>query len=299
MSLLVFGTVALDNVKTPVGSRKDMLGGSAAHFSMSARLFTDVHLVGVIGEDFPKKHLSLFKKKGINTSSLKVESGKTFAWDGEYDAKDLNTALTNKTELGVLQTYIPEVTPAQSKISNVFLANYDPIAQGKLLDVMKSPKLVGLDTMNLWIDHMKKDLLDLMKRIDIFFVNDGEARELSGEDNLIKSVKALKKMGPKIIVLKKGEHGVLCYDGKTMFGLPAYPVEEVVDPTGAGDTFAGGVMGYLVKVKKVNMKVLRDAAVYATVLSSFNVEGFGPSKPSALKMVDVNKRKKEFLKFIS
>lgn len=299
MSLIVLGTVALDNVKTPSGSKKDMLGGSAAHFSMSARLFTNVHLIAVVGQDFPERHLNFLKRKGIDLTSLKVDKGKTFRWQGEYQKGDLNTALTLATELGVLQTYIPSAGDHQKRIPNVFLANFDPDLQMKLLSTLHKPQLIGLDSMNLWIQHKCSSLKKLMKQVHLFVANDAEARALTGEGNLIKAAKALSQMGPKMIVVKKGEHGVLFYSKDLMFSFPAYPVDKVVDPTGAGDTFAGALMGYLSKAGKVDEKNLRKALLYATTLASFNVEGFGMAKTAPLTMVQVESRLKTLVKFSS
>lgn len=299
MSLIVLGTVALDHVKTPSGSKKDMLGGSAAHFSMSARLFTNVHLIAVVGQDFPERHLSFLKRKGIDLTSLKVNEGKTFRWQGEYQKSDLNTALTLATELGVLQSYIPSAADHQKKIANVFLANFDPDLQMKLLSTLHKPQLIGLDSMNLWIQHKCSSLKKLMKRVHLFVANDAEARALTGEGNLIKAAKALSRMGPKMIVVKKGEHGVLFYSKNMMFSFPAYPVDKVVDPTGAGDTFAGALMGYLSKAGKVDEKNLRKALLYATTLASFNVEGFGMAKTAPLTMPQVESRLKTLVKFSS
>lgn len=299
MSLIVLGTVALDHVKTPSGAKKDMLGGSAAHFSMSARLFTQVHLVAVVGQDFPDRHLQFLKRKGIDLTSLKIGEGKTFRWQGEYQKGDLNTALTLATELGVLESYVPTAADHQKHIPNVFLANFDPDLQMKLLSTLKKPQLIGLDSMNLWIHHKCASLRRLMKRVHLFVANDAEARALTGEGNLIKAAKRLAQMGPKMIVVKKGEHGVLFYSRNVMFSFPAYPVEKVVDPTGAGDTFAGGLMGYLSKVRKVDEKNLRRALLYATTIASFNVEGFGMAKTAPLTMADVERRLKTLLRFSS
>jgi len=297
MSLIVLGTVALDHVKTPSGAKKDMLGGSAAHCSMSARLFTNVHLIAVVGQDFPDKHLFFLKRKGIDLTSLKIGEGKTFRWQGEYKKEDLNTALTLATELGVLQDYVPSIAEHQKHIPNVFLANIDPDLQMKLLSVLKKPQLIGLDSMNLWIQHKSASLRRLMKRVHLFVANDAEARALTGEGNLIKAAKRLAQMGPKMVVVKKGEHGVLFYSKNLMFSFPAYPVDRVVDPTGAGDTFAGALMGYLSKVKKVDEKSLRKALLYATALASFNVEGFGMAKTASLTMADVERRLKILIRF--
>jgi sugar/nucleoside kinase (ribokinase family) len=299
VSLVVLGTVALDHVKTPSGSKKDMLGGSAVHFAMSARLFTDVHLVAVVGKDFPGKHLEFLKRKGIDISSLKISSGRTFRWRGEYKKEDLNTALTLATELGVLQTFVPELKEHQKSSPNIFLANFDPDLQLQLFKHLKSPRLIGLDSMNLWITHKRKSLRRLLKMVHLFVANDSEARALSGENNLIMAAKSLRAMGPRMIVIKKGEHGVLFYSDQVMFSFPAYPVEKVVDPTGAGDTFAGGLMGYLSKANKLDDKTLRKALLYATTVASFNVQGFGMARTASLSMHEVEERMKALVKFFA
>ena len=299
MSLIVLGTVALDSIKTPAGVKKDLLGGSATHLAMSARLFTKVHLVAIVGHDFPQKHIQFLEKKGIDLTSLMVGNEKTFRWSGEYRAGDLNSAITLETVLGVLMNYEPEIAHHQKHLPNVFLANFDPDVQIKLLRLMKKPRLIGLDSMNLWINTKRKSLLNLMKQVDLFVANDGEARALTGEQNLIKAAKALRKIGPKWVVVKKGEHGVLFYCEDFMFSFPAYPVEQVVDPTGAGDTFAGGLMGYLSNVDRINEKALRQALLYATTLASFNVEGFGVTRTAPLALPAVHQRLRELKKFMA
>lgn len=299
MSLVVLGTVALDHVKTPSGAKKDMLGGSAAHFAMSARLFTQVHLVAVVGSDFPKKHLDFLKRKGVDLTALHIGKGKTFRWAGEYKKGDLNTALTLATELGVLESYVPYMAEHHKKMPNLFLANFDPDLQIKLLSQATGAQLIGLDSMNLWINIKLKSLKHLMKKVHLFVANDGEARALTGEHNIIAAAKGLRKMGPKYVVIKKGEHGVLFYSDKFMFSFPAYPVDKVLDPTGAGDTFAGGLFGYLSKVGKVDEKSLRRACLYGTTCASFNVQGFGMGKTAPLTMRDVDSRYKELVNFFS
>jgi len=293
MSILVLGTVALDNVKTPFGFKRDMLGGSAAHFSMSARLFTDVHLAAIVGKDFPQKYIDFLEKKGLILTSLIRSEGKTFKWEGEYKG-DLNSALTLSTELGVLSSFKPSISHEQKKIEYIFLANVDPEIQRHLLGHITSPKLVGLDSMNYWIHNQRKSLLRLLKMIDIYVANDQEARDLTGETNLLKSAKCLLSYGPKMVLIKKGEHGVMFFDGKLIFALPAYPTEKVVDPTGAGDTFAGGFMGYLARVKKTNGPAIKRALLYGTIAASFNVEGFGLERTARLSLKDLEKRLKEF-----
>lgn len=293
MSLLVLGTVALDTVKTPFGERHEMLGGSAVHFSMSASSFTKIDLVAIVGRDFPRKYIEFLSKKNIILTSFVIEPGRTFRWKGEYTG-DLNLALTLGTELGVLSIFKPNVAEHQRVIKNIFLANVDPDLQISLLSKMRSPRLVGLDSMNYWIDHKKRSLLKLIKRVDIYVANDAEARSLSGESHLLKAAKCLRRMGAPIIIIKKGEHGVLVYSDHLILSLPAYPVEKVVDPTGAGDTFAGGFMGYLTKVKKINGNALKKAVTYGIVMASFNVEGFGVERSSKATLKDVEARLKRF-----
>lgn len=294
MSIIVLGTVALDSVKTPFGRRKELLGGSAAHFSMAARLFTKVNLIAIVGNDFPQKHIIFLKSKGLNLGSLIMDKGKTFRWEGEYKG-DLNSALTLNTELGVLSVFKPQISEAQRRIENVFLANVDPDIQEYLLRKMHSPKLIGLDSMNYWINTKRKELIKLLKHIDIYVANDQESRDLSGESNLIKAAKRLSSFGPKMVLIKKGEHGVLFYAASGfIFSLPAFPVDKVIDPTGAGDTFAGGFMGYLVKAGKITSLTIKKALAYGTVAASFNVEDFGLFKTSKLTRGDLERRLNKF-----
>jgi len=298
MSILVLGTVALDTVKTPFGTRKNILGGSAVHFAMSARFFNQVNLVAVVGEDFPHKYVDFLRAKGLILTSLIQHKGSTFHWEGEYQG-DLNCALTHKTELGVLSAFSPSLHEDQRKIKYIFLANVDPDIQRKLLKSMHAPKFVGLDSMNYWIKHKRSSLMRLLKEVDIYVANDAEARQLSGESNLIKAARSIYKIGPEMVLIKKGEHGVLFYCDKFLFSLPAYPSEKVIDPTGAGDTFAGGFMGYLSKAKKINEQSIKQAVMYATILASFNVEGFGTEATAKLTLAQIARRLKEFKKIVS
>jgi sugar/nucleoside kinase (ribokinase family) len=281
MSILVLGTVALDTVKTPFGERAQMLGGSAAHFSMSARLFTDVHLVAVVGDDFPKKHLVFLRAKGVNVDSVVHCQGKSFQWSGEYRG-DMNSANTLHTELGVLSTFTPKITDEQKKIPYLFLANVDPDIQRGLIGMMRSPDLVALDSMNFWIHHKRDALLRTLSQVDLYVANDQEARDLSGESNCINAAKYLSSLGPKMILIKKGEHGVLFYSKEYICLLPAFPTDIVIDPTGAGDTFAGGFMGYLAQARKVNQATIKRAIAFGTAAASCNVEGFGVEKTSKI-----------------
>lgn len=293
MSIVVLGTVALDTVKTPFGFRRRILGGSAVHFAMSARLFTNVNLVAIVGNDFPERFIHFLEKKGINLTSVIKAAGKTFNWQGEYRG-DLNTAITLSTQLGVLSSFRPSISESQKRIKNIFLANVDPDIQRHLLTYMRSPELVALDSMNYWIKHKKRALMGLLKKVNIFVANDQEIRDLSGESNLIKAAKFLNSRGPEMILIKKGEHGVLFYSNKFVLSLPAYPTEKVVDPTGAGDTFAGGFMGYLTKVRKINQKSIKHALAYGTIAASFNIESFGLERTSRLTLRDLNNRLNRF-----
>jgi len=297
MSIIVLGTVALDTVKTPFGRRKHMLGGSAVHFSMSARLFSNVNLVAIIGEDFPHKYIEFLHQKGITLTSLIKESGKTFKWEGEYKG-DLNAALTLNTELGVLSAFRPVISEAERKIRHIFLANVDPDIQRHLLGRMRAPSLIGLDSMNFWINNKRNSLLRLLKKVDIYVANDQEARALSQESNLVKAAKCLRSFGPKMILIKKGEHGVFFYSDGFIISIPAYPTDQVVDPTGAGDTFAGGFMGYLARAKKINITNLKQAIAYGTIAASFNVEDFGVNRTSRLTLNDLEKRLAKFRNYV-
>jgi len=297
MSIVVMGTVALDTIKTPHGFKKNMLGGSASHFAVSARLFTPVHLAAVIGEDFPEKHITFLKRKGVDLASLTTVKGTTFRWEGEYRCDDLNTACTLKTSLGVISSAIPRLDTHQRNIKHVFLANYDPDVQQEFLKLFKNPQLVGMDTMNLWINTKLSAVKRLLKKVDILIVNDTEAKDLTHELNLLKAARCLESYGPKMVIIKKGEHGGIFYSKRFIFAMPAYPLEIIIDPTGAGDTFAGAVMGYLVKSSHINASVLTRAISYAIILSSFNVEDFGLTKTAALTLKEVHQRMKIFRRF--
>ncbi len=272
-SLLVVGSVAFDHVITPSGEREESLGGSATYFSYSANYFADVKLVGVVGEDFDQKHIDALNKKGIDTTGLIRQPGKTFRWKGSY-VKDLNEAETMDTELNVLEHFNPDLPESYKNCDVVFLANIDPELQLNVLNQAKSPKYVVCDTMNLWINIKRPQLLELLTKIDLFILNDAEAKMLSEKTNLIEAAKHIQKLGPSAVVVKKGEHGSILVDGENVFVLPAYPIEKVVDPTGAGDTFAGGMIGYICKTEDTSFDNLRKAVAYGTVMASFNVENF-------------------------
>ncbi len=297
MSTLVLGTVALDTVKTPFGIRKNMLGGSAVHFAMSCRLFDQVNLVAIIGKNFPERYVDFLRAKGIVLTSLIRGCDKNFSWHGEYRG-DLNQAITLSTELGVLAKFRPAVSPKERGMKNIFLANVDPQIQKYLLQHMHAPGLIALDSMNYWIHNKRKSLLRVLKEVDIYVANDEEARSLSGETNLMQAARYLVSLGPKMALIKKGEHGVLLYGQGILFLLPAYPTDKVIDPTGAGDTFAGGFMGILARAKKITPAILKKAIAYGTIAASFNVEGFGIERTARLSFKDLTGRLKRFREYV-
>lgn len=274
MSLLAVGTLAYDDIETPQHSRKDVLGGSAMYFSVAASFFGPVDLVGVVGEDFRAQDLAFLKARGVNTAGVEIVPGKTFRWGGRY-AADWNSRTTLFTELNVLEHFDPKLQANQRAAQFLFLANAKPRVQLKALDQVDKPRFVMADTMNLWIDIDKPDLLRLLRRVDAVVLNEEEARMLTGEKNLLKAAGAVLGMGPRYVVLKKGEHGAFLLGADVHFSIPAYPVDEVLDPTGAGDCFAGGFMGYLASQGQADPRSLRRAMLMGTATASFCVEGFG------------------------
>lgn len=278
MQILVVGSVALDDIKTPFGEKKNVLGGSASHFSIAASLLALVRVVAVIGQDFPKKYLNYLKNKGVDIGGIKIGGEETFHWKGHYEF-DMNTAFTDETRLGVFANFNPELTPEEKKAPIVFLANIDPVIQMKVLKQMEKPRFVGLDSMNFWIEQKRKELLQVIRKVDALFLNDAEIRQLAGEASLIKAAKKVQKWGPKFVIVKKGEHGVLCVAKNFTFVAAAYPTEEVRDPTGAGDSFAGGVVSYLFtkmqqSPKEFTEEEIRQAVIWGSAVASFCVEDF-------------------------
>ena len=274
MSLLVVGSVALDSIFTPFGQTADALGGSAVYFSVAASLLHPVRVVGVVGSDYPMAALERLSARGIDWSGVERAQGESFRWKGKY-SYDLQSRETLETRLGVFASFEPKLPPAWQDAKYIFLGNIDPVLQLNVLAQMKSPKLVVCDTMNYWIQSKKADLLALMEQVDMLLVNDGEARELSGDWNIHRAGKWILARGPKRVVIKQGEHGALLIEPDRTFYVPAYPLEEVFDPTGAGDAFAGGFMGYLARVDSVAPEQLRRARVYGAAMGSFAVQGFG------------------------
>ena len=291
MSVLVVGSIGLDTVKTPVAEHADLLGGSASYAAVSASFFSSVNLVGIVGEDFPKPHVDFFDSRKIDLCGLQIVPGKTFRWSGEYHT-DLNTRSTRSIELNVFEHFTPMLPANYSGTQYVLLANIAPSLQSHVLDQMTQPRFVIADTMDLWINIAKDDLLALLKRVDMLILNDGEARQLTGENSLIKAGKEIRKLGPKYVAIKKGEHGCLLFGENEFFSCGAFPLEDIHDPTGAGDTFAGGLAGYLASLNhtEVTFQTLRKAVAYGSVLASYNVEAFSLERMRSLTVADIEHR---------
>ncbi len=295
MSLLVVGSIAFDSVKTPFGAADEVLGGSATYFSTAASYFTDVKLVAVVGDDFPDKHVQFLKNRRIDVSGLQKSEGRTFRWKGEY-GYDLNEARTLDTQLNVFESFRPNIPDAYRASDVVFLANIDPVLQREVLHQINRPKLVACDTMNFWIGGKKDELVKTLAEVDILLINEAEARELAGEPNLVKAARAVQAMGPGTLIVKRGEYGSVMFNSGGIFSAPAYPLEAVFDPTGAGDSFAGGFMGYLDNVQNFDEASLRQAIIFGSVMASFNVEDFSLNGMKSLDYKEIEGRYREFRK---
>ncbi len=294
MSLTVVGSVAFDALETPFGKRDKVLGGAATHFGLSASFFTDVNAVGVVGGDFTDAEWDVFKRHSINTNDIEiVPDGKTFFWQGRYDY-DMNTAHTLDTQLNVFETFDPKLSENSKNAEFLFLANILPMLQKGVREQCPNAKFVAMDTMNFWITSMKDALLETIKVVDCIIINDAEARQLTDEPNIHKAAKAIMAIGPKVVVIKRGEYGATLFTNDSYFVAPAYPLESVFDPTGAGDTFAGGFMGYLAAQNNVTDETLRRAMIYGSVMASFNVEKFGTERVDALEYSEINERFRAF-----
>ncbi len=294
MSLTVVGSVAFDALETPFGKRDKILGGAATHFGLSASFFTRVNAVGVVGGDFSEAEWDVFRRHAINTDDIEVvEAGKTFFWSGRYDF-DMNTAHTLDTQLNVFETFEPKLSDNSKAADLLFLANILPMLQKQVREQMPNAKFVAMDTMNFWITSMKDALIETIKVVDCIIINDAEARQLTDEPNIHKAARAIMTIGPKAVVIKRGEYGATLFTKYGYFAAPAYPLESVFDPTGAGDTFAGGFMGYLAAQDEITDEVLRRAMIYGSVMASFNVEEFGTERVDALDYPEINQRFKAF-----
>ena len=296
MSLLVVGSVAFDSVETPFGSRERMLGGSATHFALAARYFTDVRVVGVVGEDFTDDHVAVLETRGIDTEDLeRVEGGSTFFWAGRY-SWDLNSRDTLDTQLNVFADFQPKLSEASRRSRVVFLGNIQPDLQREVRAQCEDAVFVALDSMNLWIDIARDSLIETIRGVDCLILNDAEARQLTGEPNLARAARTLRNWGPEIVVAKQGEYGAALFTGEGFFSLPGYPLETVIDPTGAGDTFAGGFLGYLAAHagQPFSDGLFRNAMTYGSALASFNVEEFGTERVQRLTQEEIDGRFDEF-----
>ncbi|HEU5069123.1 MAG TPA: PfkB family carbohydrate kinase [Verrucomicrobiae bacterium] len=298
MSVLIVGSTALDSIKTPKASNPRLLGGSASHAAVAASFFSDVSLVGVVGEDFPRKYTTLYKRHGLDLAGLQVKPGKTFHWAGEYEL-NMNRRRTLATELGVFETFSPDLPDEYRTAPFVLLANIAPALQHHVLNQMRRPRFIAADTMDLWLNIALSDLLRLLKRVDLFVLNDSEAQQLVKEDNVVAALPKLHKLGPKYVIIKKGEHGSILSGPGGLFIAPAYPLKKVVDPTGAGDSFVGGLMGYLAGSKGPIETNLRRAMVYGSVTASFCCEGFGLTRTTRTTRADIEKRVKELVRLAS
>jgi sugar/nucleoside kinase (ribokinase family) len=294
MSILVVGTVAFDSIEAPSGSVDRVLGGSASYFAVAASFFHPVQIVGVIGEDFPKEHLEMFASRGIDLAGLQKETGPTFYWRGRYH-EDVNVRDTLELRLNVLTGFRPRLPEAYRNAEYVFLGNIDPEMQAEVLDQLRGSRYLACDTMDHWIHSNRPGLEKVLARVETLVINDSEARLLSGENNIVRAARGILKMGPEVILIKRGEYGVLEFSDSSVFATPAYPLEEVFDPTGAGDSFAGGFMGQLARSRDHSQRGLRRAIIYGSVVASFTVEDFGLKRLDRLTPEEIEARFRQFL----
>jgi len=299
MSLVIVGSVAFDTVETPHGRRERIVGGSGTYCALAASFFTQPKIVAVVGEDFPEETVEFFKSRRIDVRGLEIRSGKTFHWEARY-GEDPNQRTTLKTELNVFKDFRPQLPSDYREADIVFLANIDPDLQEDILAQVQKPKLVAMDTINLWIKSKRTSILGILKKVNIYFANDEEIKMLAEETNLIKAGKKILERGPSLVVIKKGEHGALVLGKDFVFGVLAHPCEEVIDPTGAGDSFAGAFLGYLDKVNEFDKQdKIRKASVYGSVLASFVIEDFGIDRLKSLSLAEVESRFRHFKKLVS
>ncbi len=293
MGILVVGSVALDTITTPSGHAEEVLGGSATYFSVAASYFTDVSVVAVVGDDFPEEHVAFLQRKGIDTSGIQRKKGKTFRWRGEYTG-DMNSATTLETQLNVFGDFAPIIREEHRRREMLFLGNIDPDLQRLVLEQMEQPRLVACDTMNYWIHRTPESLRKTLSLVDLIVINDSEVRDLARERNLFQAARTILSWGPQTLVIKRGEYGAMMITPKAVFAIPAYPLTEVVDPTGAGDSFAGGLLGYLSGRESLDEAALRQSIVFGSVMASFDVTDFGPRRIGDLTFTEIENRYREF-----
>jgi len=298
MSLVIVGSLAFDTIETPKGRKERIVGGSCTYCALAASYFTSPGIVGVVGEDFPEEVIELLKKRKIDIQGLERRPGKTFHWEGRY-GHDPNFRTTLKLEMNVFDNFKPELPTKYKETDMLFLANIDPDLQEDILSQVKKPKIVAMDTINFWIKNKRPQLVRVMEKVDIFFANDEEVKLLTEEINLIKAGKKVLNMGPSLVVIKKGEHGALVLGKNNIFGVLAYPCEDVVDPTGAGDSFAGGFLGYMDRARQGNISDIRKAAVFGSVMASYTIEDFGIDRLKSLSDSEIKDRFSAFKKLLS
>ena len=296
MSLLVVGSMALDSIETPFGQVEEALGGSATYFAVAANLYHEVNLVGVVGEDFPQEHINFLRRRGIGLAGLEKASGRTFRWMGRY-TYDLSMAETLETQLNVFAAFHPRLPPEYCGCDYVFLANIDPELQLAVLRQVRNPKLVALDSMNYWIEHKRDALTEALSAVDIVLMNEAEVRQYVGTFSLIRAARGILALGPRALVVKRGEYGASLFTPGDCFFSPAYPCEEVRDPTGAGDSFAGGFMGYLARIGEVTQEAMRCAVVHGSVIASFTVEDFSLNRLKEITSEEIERRYQDFRRF--
>jgi len=299
MSVLIVGSIAIDNIKTQLEEHRELLGGSASYASVSASFFSPVNLVGIVGSDFPNEHIQLFKSRAVDLAGLQIVDGKTFRWSGEYEW-DMNLRKTLSVELNVFETFSPKLPESYKRTPIVLLGNISPSLQKHVLEQVEAPKFVIADTMDLWITNTRNELLDLLKTVDLLVLNDSEARQLTKETSLVKAAHDILRLGPRYVAIKKGEHGCLLLNKDRFFSCGAFPLEDIHDPTGAGDTFAGGFAGYLASLNKETFDFddLKKAVVYGSLLASFCVEAFSLERLKQLTKRELDDRY-EFFKLMS
>ena len=298
MSLVIVGSLAFDTIETPQVRQEKIIGGSCSYAALAASYFTSTKIVAVVGDDFPLEVIEFLNHRKIDTRGVKVESGKTFHWSGRY-GDDPNQRTTLKLELNVFENFKPQLIPDYQRADVLFLGNIDPDLQEDILDQVKKPKLVAMDSINHWIESKSDPLFRVLERVDVFFGNDEEVRMMAGEFNLVKAGKKLMDKGPSLIVIKKGEHGALLIGRDFLFSVPAYPAENVIDPTGAGDSFAGGFLGYLDKIQDFSQAEFKQAAVFGSAMASFTIEDFGIERLKAVSADEIDTRFSFFKKLVS
>jgi len=299
VSITVVGSVALDSVETPLGKKEDALGGAATYFSTAASLYTKVQLVGVVGDDFPEEHIEFLRKRGVGLEGLQRRHGLTFRWSGRYRYEDINNAETIETQLGLFGDFDPELPESYREADCVFLANIDPDLQLKVLQQVRQPKLKVLDSMNFWITNKKEELTEVIKKVDVVLMNEGEALQYGETFSLVAAARKILQLGPKVLLAKRGEYGAAMFADQTFFFAPAYPLEVVTDPTGAGDTFAGGFLGYLSRAGDYSLAAMKRAVLHGSAMASFTIEDYSIDRLRSLTLAEVEQRVTDFAGFTS